>query len=210
MRVDIFGVEFEALLDSGAGISVTNSTDLVDRHGLKLLPSPIKICTADKTQYSCTGYVNVPVKFKGITKVIALVVVPEISRELILGINFWKAFNIKPMIQNGSNFEEIALIQTANTANTQAETFHFFLHPIETLPTLGKLDPDESLDIPGLELPGPSQATPESIETEHELTPERALLTEVIREFNTKLYCVKSRYQRGNRRIVALLPSKLR
>lgn len=88
------------------------------------------------------------------------------------------------MIQNGSNFEEIALIQTADAGPSSVESFHFFLHPIETLPSLEKPDPDESLDIPGLELPEPSQTTPESIETEHELTTmERSLLTEVVREF---------------------------
>lgn len=64
------------------------------------------------------------------------------------------------------------------------EIFHFFIHPVEALPVLEKPAPDESLDIPGLDLPEPSKTTPDTVETEHELTSEeRSHLAEVIRTF---------------------------
>lgn len=174
----------EALLDSGASISVTNSKDVVERYGLKILPSPIRICTADHTQYSCIGYANIPITFRDVTKVVSVVIVPEISRNLILGINFWKIFGIRPMMQGASGLEEVAEIGVLPNLETQQASFHFFIHPIDSLPVIEQTTPDDSLDISGLELPESSETTPETIETEHELTKqERKDLTEVVRLF---------------------------
>lgn len=185
VTIRIFETEIDALLDSGASICVTNSTDLVERYGLKILPSPIRICTADQTQYSCEGYVNFPITFRKVTRVVPVVVVPQVARNFILGINFWNAFGIKPMMEGEKGLEEITEItQSPATGETVNEIFHFFIHPVEALPVLEKPAPDESLDIPGLDLPEPSKTTPETVETEHELTSEeRGHLAEVIRTF---------------------------
>lgn len=185
IKVQIFETEIDALLDSGASISVTNSTDLIDRYGLKILPSPIRICTADQTQYSCEGYANFPMTFRNVTKVVPVVVVPQVSRTFILGINFWNAFGIKPMMEGKEGLEDITEITQAQTAGeTINELVHFFIHPVEVLPEIEKPPPDDSLDIPGLDLPEPSATTPETVETEHDLTSEeRNRLTEVVRTF---------------------------
>lgn len=172
----------DALLDSGASISVMNSSKLIEQNGLKMLPSPIRVCTADQTQYSCSGYANLPVTFRGITRVISVVVVPEITRNLILGINFWNTFQIKPMMQGVAGLEEITEISASEELPT--ELFHFYIQPIETLPAIEKPPPDESLDIPGIDLPEPSKSTPETIETEHDLTEdERQELAKVVKLF---------------------------
>lgn len=182
--VRIFETQVKALLDSGASISVTNSKQLADRYGLKIINSPIKICTADHTQYSCIGYVNLPITFRYITKIISVVIVPEITRTLILGINFWKEFNIKPMMQGANGLEEVTEFTRALKSTTQHETFHFFVQPIESIPTIEKQIPDDTLDIPELELPKASKISPESVETEHMLTfKERRELVEVISTF---------------------------
>lgn len=181
ITVRIFDENIEALLDSGAGISVTNSKQLFEQHGLKILPSPIKICTADKTKYSCVGYTNLPITFRGITKTISVVIVPEISRKLILGVNFWKAFKIKPMMQGMNGLEEIAEI---GQIETTTELFHFFMHPIETLPAIGLSSPDRTLDIPELDLPETSKVTAETMEIEHELNEDdRKELEKIIKTF---------------------------
>lgn len=162
---------------------MTNLKSLIEQHGLLILPSPIRICTADRTQYSCVGYVNLPITFRGTTRVVSVVVVPEITRKLILGINFWRAFDIKPMIQGLKGLEEVAEIDRVE-GQTQANVYHFFIHPIETLPVIGNTKPDESLDIPELDLPESSTTTPETVEVEHNLTTEeRQKLESIIRLF---------------------------
>lgn len=102
IKVKVFETELEALLDSGAGISILNSLDIVNRYALRIQPASIRVTTADGSAYGCLGYVNVPYSFKGVTKVVPTLVVPEISRHLILGADFWKTFGIKPMIDSGS------------------------------------------------------------------------------------------------------------
>lgn len=183
IRVRIFDEEIESLLDSGASISVTNSKQLIESHGLKILASPIRICTADKTPYSCVGYANVPITFKEVTRVVAVVIVPEITRKLILGVNFWEAFKIKPMMIGTNGLEEVAELSITEDS-FPSDSFHFFVHPIDTLPIVGNTIPDESLDIPGLDLPGASVTTPETVETEHDLNPqERHELETIVRQF---------------------------
>ena len=81
IKVKVFDIEVEALLDSGAGISVLNSLDLVERHGLKIQPASIRVSTADGTRYEYLGFLNIPFTFKGVTRVIPTIVVPEISRK---------------------------------------------------------------------------------------------------------------------------------
>lgn len=45
------------------------------------------------------GYVNLPVSFHGQTKIVTTLVAPAMKRRLILGMNFWRMFNIEPAIQ---------------------------------------------------------------------------------------------------------------
>lgn len=124
-----------------------------------------------------------PITFRNVTKVVAVVIVPEITRTFILGINFWTTFGIKPMMQGEAGLEEIAEITTGGQ-DFPEELLHFFIHPVEALPAIEKPPPDESLDIPGIDLPEPSLTTPETIKTEHELSEkERKQLTDVIRTF---------------------------
>lgn len=182
VRVAIFQTTIDALLDSGASVSVTNSIALIERYGLKILPSPIRICTADHTQYTCVGYANIPITFRNLTKVISVIIVPQITRKLILGVDFWKAFGIKPMFRGMSGWEEI---ETHPLSDPSEDVFHFYIHPIDTLPMLRQQTVDETLDIPGLDLPEASSTTPETIETEHELSGnEKEELKKVISTFS--------------------------
>ena len=184
VKVAIFDTTLEALLDSGASVSVTNSEEIVERYGLEIFDSPVQICTADRTQYACLGYANIPITFKGITKVVSVIIVPQITRKLILGIDFWKTFGIKPMIEGKFGLEEVTEIKVQQQT-TEEEIFHFFIQPIESFPAIKQQAPDETLDIPGLEIPEASKVTPETVEIEHDLNAnERAELAEVVRTFS--------------------------
>ncbi|XP_062556949.1 uncharacterized protein LOC134221780 [Armigeres subalbatus] len=179
IRVKIFDTDWEALLDSGAGISVLNSREVVDRYGLKLQPASIRVSTADGSNYRCLGYVNIPFTFKNMTKVIPTIVVPEISRQLILGADFWEAFGIRPMIDLGNGPETLEI-----TAPSDSEAICYTIEPSNQLPTIEHEESDETLDIPVYEGPTETAADPENIETEHALTDgQRAQLIDVIKKF---------------------------
>ncbi|XP_053698701.1 uncharacterized protein LOC128745649 [Sabethes cyaneus] len=181
ITVQIFDEEFDALLDSGASVSVTNIPDIAERNGLALQVSPLKIVTADKTIHESLGYVSLPVRFRGLTKVLPTLVVPQVSQKLILGYDFWKQFGIQPMIMGENGFERVTTVEAARPGECDAEVR---LSSITTLPALKPSGPDESLEIPALELPEPSKTTPETVETEHELADvDRNQLIEAIKMF---------------------------
>lgn len=185
VTVKIFNKDYDALLDSGASVSVTSIEDIAERNGLTIHQSPVKIVTADKTVHESLGYAYLPMEFRGVTKVIPTLIVPQVARSLILGYNFWKTFGIQPMVQGTHGFEQVATVEAIGEGSgDQKSAGALPLLPIDTLPSLKGTDPDESLDIPALELPEPSKTTPETVETEHELTTEeRKELTEAIKTF---------------------------
>lgn len=175
----IFETELEALLDSGAGISILNSLDIVHRYNLAIQSAAIRVTTADGSTHSCLGYVNLPFSYKGLTKVVPTLVVPEISRHLILGADFWESFGIKPMIDLGQGLEEIETVKHRNNS-----ALCFTIEPTSQLPKVDATEEDDTLDIPVYE--GPTEATPnvDEIETEHELSIEqRQQLSEVVKQF---------------------------
>lgn len=204
IRVNILGTEVIALLDSGAGFSVMSALDVVKSHGFKILKCNVRICTADDTEHTCLGYVNVPYTLGTETRVVPTLIVPEIKKPLILGMNFWKAFQIRPMITSRNRIEELELTWTSELQErpvinhlrieeelaTELEPIKFSIHLIksseEEHPTLlTQPEEDETLDIPTLELPQNPQEAIDNIETEHELTPEqRTQLQEVLCGFD--------------------------
>lgn len=203
IRVNILGTEIIALLDSGAGFSVMSALNVVKSHGFKILKCNVKICTADDTEHTCLGYVNVPYTLGTETRVVPTLIVPEIRKPLILGMNFWKAFQIRPMITSKNSIEELELTWTSDIneksvinylrveeLTTEADPINLSIHLLESTDEepqilLSQPEQDETLDIPTLELPKNPQEAIDNIETEHELTPEqRAQLQEVLKGFD--------------------------
>jgi transposase InsO family protein len=88
------------LLDSGASCSVlgTNANKLLQRIGLEVFEKKVQISTADGTKHIVTGYVNMPYEYNDRVRVIPTLIVPSLTQELILGVDFWRAFNIVPTI----------------------------------------------------------------------------------------------------------------
>lgn len=167
----------EALLDSGAGVSVINSPELAELYGLRILPASVRVSTADGTEYKCLGYLNIPFSYKGITKVVPTIIVPQISRSLILGADFWESFGIKPMIDVGNGPEKIETLDASDRAHIV-----FNIEPTTELPKVDEKEPDETLDIPAFDVP--PEPVPDNIETEHELSEsDRQKLIETIKLF---------------------------
>lgn len=103
--VNIFANKYKGLLDSGAQTTIINEKLLtkLTHHNLKLKPCNVVITTADGSKHRALGYVEIPFVVKGIQRIIATLAVKQASIELILGIDFWNAFQIKPCFTT-SNF----------------------------------------------------------------------------------------------------------
>lgn len=192
ITVHIFGTPVRGLLDSGASISVISSLDLVKRWNLKVENIKLKIQTANGEKLHCIGVVYIPFTFYDVTKVIPTVVIPDVSKELICGYDFWQAFDIRPTIGNNKD------VSCNNPDDNSPSNLVVQMLDIEFLSpfvfTISQDDnahasvrestTDESLDIPSLEPPNEEQVTPESVITEHLLSrKDKQKLVKVINTF---------------------------
>lgn len=127
----IYNHRFNGLLDSGSSISILGS-DLSDLflslgaslHGCRDITY---IATANDSQAKVKGYLSLPVKVRNLTRVIKFYVIPDVTTPLILGVDFWKAFNIAPNL-----FKDFSVNKHVTTRNFVSEVrLHSFdqLHP---------------------------------------------------------------------------------
>lgn len=93
--VRVLSEEIEGLADTGVSLSVISSVELIHKLGLKIHPANLQISTADGTPYNCLGYVNLPLSFNSVTHVLPVIVVPEMKKDLILGIDFLDRFGFR-------------------------------------------------------------------------------------------------------------------
>lgn len=87
------------LLDSGASISCLGNKayDTLRRCNLKWKQyDKVSIRTASGLTQNVKGYVDTTVTFKQMSKPIRLYIVPSLTNELYLGIDFWLSFNLLP------------------------------------------------------------------------------------------------------------------
>lgn len=176
------------MLDSGASSTIINSKEIIEKHRFRVHPINISIKTADETAYACEGIVMIPYTFQGYTNVVPTLLVPQISRTLILGIDFWKAFSITPAIVSTESITRLELDES-----TQNEQLHvietYFEEQEEIVFTIESVEPriiqelkqeeDTSLELPSLETPEDEPLS--NISTEHELSEnERKTLEEIL------------------------------
>ncbi|XP_055590229.1 uncharacterized protein LOC129742362 [Uranotaenia lowii] len=129
------------------------------------------------------------ITFEGKTVVIPTVVIPDVAKQLICGYDFWRAFDIRPMMSSGA-----AVTLTESSFNQQQQSFQdpkslnmmcFSLSLDENHLGL-KTQPieDESLNIPSLEEPENNEIGLDSLETEHQLSEnQKNDLLEIIKGF---------------------------
>lgn len=75
--VKILDEEIEGLADTGAGVSIISWVELIKKLGLPIKKCHVKIKTADSTEYSCLGYVNIPFTYLSKTRIVPTIIVPE-------------------------------------------------------------------------------------------------------------------------------------
>lgn len=92
----------KGLLDSGASVSCLgfNGIEFAQNLNVKVKPVDSSIKTADGSDQKVHGFVEVPVTYNSKTILVRLYIVPSLSQQLYLGIDFWIAFGLLPKLVN--------------------------------------------------------------------------------------------------------------
>lgn len=190
LKVRVLEEEIEGLADTGANISILNSVELIEKLGLQIHQVPLKIATADGTSYRCLGYVNVPFTFDTSTHVIPTLVVPELTKTLVLGVDFLNKFGFRLMIPSNVNSEQplevledspsiqmVDLLWADDYFGARNDQVCFQIVPCEKEADTNEPtpEPDESLEMPTVEIPDQLIEKPEDIVTEHLLSSQQRI-----------------------------------
>lgn len=112
------------LLDTGANVSCIGA-DLANTNFdsfREFFPLKTSVKTADGNIQRVTGYLEVPVEFKNSTHKMRLLIVPSISQRLILGLDFWKSFQLAPdlfgsIVFSSSNEDSSKIVSEMSESN---------------------------------------------------------------------------------------------
>lgn len=99
-EVEVGGISFTGLLDSGANISILGHEceKFLDATGIKLKSLSTHISTASGEKQRIIGYVDVVVDFLQKSHLMRLYLVPSLQQKLYLGVDFWHMFGMKPVM----------------------------------------------------------------------------------------------------------------
>lgn len=122
--VCIFDKQINGLLDSGANVTVVGNgaENLFQDFEIEKYKQKSFVKTADGTKLQARESILLPIKFNNQVKYIQALIIPEISKALILGMNFWHAFGISPVIDQINSIEiEQAKEMTLNSKLTDQQ-----------------------------------------------------------------------------------------
>ena len=100
VTVEICGTKIRGLLDSGASLSClgVGSLEFLEKNKITLRKFSSYISTAGGQRQSIVGMVTMQIYYKGKANDIDLFVVPSLTQQLYLGVDFWRIFQIAPHI----------------------------------------------------------------------------------------------------------------
>lgn len=103
MTINICNHPFEALLDSGASVSVlgSGSLEFLKENNIKYQKMFSFVETADGNNNKVEGYVKLPIKIGQTIETILFCIVPILKGKIYLGIDFFKKFNLIPRFKIG-------------------------------------------------------------------------------------------------------------
>lgn len=91
--------EIRGLLDSGANCTILGkgAVEFIKDLHVRQHTYKTNLKTADGTTHFADAYIDLPITFNNKTISVPTLVVPTLSKGLILGMDFWTLFNIKPV-----------------------------------------------------------------------------------------------------------------
>ncbi|KAK9730858.1 Reverse transcriptase (RNA-dependent DNA polymerase) [Popillia japonica] len=98
METKILGHPIVGLLDSESSRTLVGpkGLDLLQRLGLVLQREVVECTVANGEKCRSLGYISAPVQLEDKWKLLNILVLPDLSHKLILGVDFWVAFDIIP------------------------------------------------------------------------------------------------------------------
>lgn len=124
--------ETKALFDTGAQISLigTENHEIWNVFEDTPIYRYINVKTAGGEIHKGQGVKKIPVTFDGETKIIQVVRVPSIKLEMVLGMNFYNAWNLKIARRKNNELEEISCNRVENDKTIEVEEEHI-LTPVQ-------------------------------------------------------------------------------
>ncbi|CAH0556831.1 unnamed protein product [Brassicogethes aeneus] len=102
LEISVLGKRLVGLLDSGASRTIVGSGgwDILRCLNLPLRSCSVACTVANGEQCRGVGVVSVPMTLEKETRIIDVLVIPELEHKLILGVDFWTQMNIVPDLKN--------------------------------------------------------------------------------------------------------------
>lgn len=119
-KIKVRGKEMLGLLDSGAQSSVAGKgfKEIMISVGIESIRSNAVIRTADGTSHDVNDSYEVPMLYGTKTKTIRVLCVPSIPNKLILGMDFWNAFKIMPVVIGSIESEKHIPVSEGHSLDT--------------------------------------------------------------------------------------------
>lgn len=99
LQVEIYGIEYLGLLDSGSSRTILGLTGWkrLSSSGIQLNSASLRTCTvANGQQCTVIGSFSAPIRLCDRVRIIEIIIVPSLSQDLILGLDFWTNMGIVP------------------------------------------------------------------------------------------------------------------
>jgi hypothetical protein len=110
LNFTIDGIPFSGLLDSGSSLTILGNNSHLDllKKGYSLSKScPLSVATANNHKLQSLGYIDLLMTFNNQTHAIRAYAFPEIHPSIILGVDFWKTFNLIPELLKPTIFDNV-------------------------------------------------------------------------------------------------------
>lgn len=123
MEVEIAGERFVGLLDSGAEVSVAGPRlqALVDSSRVMTKTACFAIKTADGTLHSTDRVLILPMTYMGRVCNIEAPIMQSLKHDLILGVDFWSRFGIRPVVQEIGSIEAEKVVNVLENVELSAQ-----------------------------------------------------------------------------------------
>lgn len=109
--MNIYGEIKEGLLDSGASITVLRACTILNERHPTLNTTNVALKAANGGFLTVMGWVPIPIGFRTTTVLVNAIVVNDITQDLILGVDFFKAAGLRIVNQEGTEVGSVDVLE---------------------------------------------------------------------------------------------------